>query len=78
MKLLLNLKMWLAFALSDNRHTSQKYNKFFTVFLLENVKQLTRNSYLEANLVFFARLSPKGSNFCWVFWREQSVQTKTM
>ena len=66
MKLLLNVKMWLAFALSDNRHTSQKY-KFIPVFLLGNLKQLTRNSYLEANLVLFSRLSPKGSNLCSVF-----------
>ena len=47
------------------------------MLLLENVKQLTRNSYLEANLVLFARLHPKGSNFCLVFG-ENSVQPKTM
>ena len=46
MKLLLNLKMCLAFALSENRYTSQKY-KSFSVLLLENVKQLTCNSYLQ-------------------------------
>ena len=57
--------MCLAFALSENRHTSQKYNKFFPVLMLENMKQLTRNSYLE------------GSNFCLLFV-ENSVQTKTM
>ena len=68
--------MCLAFALSENRYTSQKY-KSFSVLLLENVKQLTRNSYLEANLVLFARLYPKGSNFCLVFG-ENSVQPKTM
>ena len=70
------MKMCLAFALSENRYTSQKY-KSFSVLLLENVKQLTRNSYLEANLVLFARLYPKGSNFCLVFG-ENSVQPKTM
>ena len=62
-KLLFDLKTRWAIALSEKRHTSQKY-KAFPVFLLENVKQLTHNSYLEANLVPFAPVSPKGSYLC--------------
>ena len=42
--------MCLAFAMSDN---NIKRYQVFLVFFLEIVKQLTLNSYLEANLVPF-------------------------
>lgn len=43
MKLLLNLKMCLAFMHSENRHTSQKYTTSFSRVLDKNVTQLTHN-----------------------------------
>ena len=53
MRLFLNLKRCLAFSLSENRHTSQKYNtEVFPVFLLENLEQLTRNYYWKQTLFF--------------------------